>query len=123
MSLVSGPTIDGKRAFNASVSYSIGKFGFTVTSNYTGYVLKTASRVTTKYSDEAFNRYIFEYQSQAPRELIDVRMDYKWSRRFTPYFQARNVFGRPIIMSTQDRPLNHAEYGDPIYELGVRGVW
>jgi hypothetical protein len=86
-------------------------------------VLKSASRQTVKYSDEPVNRYIFEYQYQAPRELVDVRMDYKWSRKFTPYFQARNVFARPIIMSTQARPLNHAEYGDPIYELGVRGAW
>jgi hypothetical protein len=35
----------------------------------------------------------------------------------------RNVLKRAIVTSTQDRPSNRAEYGDPIYELGVRGVW
>jgi hypothetical protein len=112
-----------KRAFNVSLSYSIGKFGMTVTSNYTGYVLKSANRSTVKYSDEPVNRYNFEYVYQAPRELIDVRLDYKWSRRFTPYFQARNIFGRPIITTSNLMPINHADYGDPIYELGVRGAW
>ena len=112
-----------KRAYNVTLNYSIGKFGFTVTSNYTGYVLKSASRVTVKYSDEKYNRYVFQYQSQAPRELVDVRVDYQYSRKFTPYFQARNVFGRGIITSSNLGPVNHAEYGDPIYELGVRGVW
>lgn len=91
--------------------------------NYTGNVLKAANRLTVKYSDVPVNRYDFEYIYQAPRELVDFRMDYKWSRKFTPYFQARNVFGRPIVTSTQARPSNHAEYGDPIYELGVRGAW
>jgi len=112
-----------KRAFNASLNYSVGRWGFTLTSNYTGNVLKAASRQTVKYSDVAVNQYFFEYQYQAPRELLDLRIDFKWSRKFTPYFQARNILARPIIMSTQDRPLNHAEYGDPIYELGVRGIW
>jgi hypothetical protein len=86
-------------------------------------VLKAANRLTVKYTDVAVNRYDFEYIYQAPRELVDVRVDYKWNRKFTPYFQARNVFARPIVTSTQMLPSNHAEYGDPIYELGVRGVW
>jgi hypothetical protein len=112
-----------KRAFNATLTYSIGKFGFTLTSNYTGKVLKSANRVSVKYSDVAVNRYIFEYIYQSPRELVDFRMDYKINRKFTPYFQMRNVLKRAIVTSTQDRPSNRAEYGDPIYELGVRGVW
>ncbi len=112
-----------KRAFNVSLNYTLGRFGITVTSNYTGYVLKSANRLTVKYSDVAVNRYAFEYQYQAPRELIDVRLDYKWNRKFTPYFQARNVFGRSIVTTSNLMPINHAEYGDPIYELGVRGVW
>lgn len=112
-----------KRAFNVSLNYTLGKFGFTVTSNYTGYVLKSANRQTVKYSDVPVNRYAFEYQYQAPRELVDVRIDYKWNRRFTPYLEARNIFGRPIITTSSLMPINHAEYGDPIYELGVRGIW
>ena len=112
-----------KQSFNVSLNYSIGKLGFTVTSNYTGKVLKAANRLTVKYSDVSVNRYDFEYAYQAPRELIDLRIDYKWSRKFTPYFQARNVFARPIVMSSQSRPINHAEYGDPIFELGARGSW
>lgn len=112
-----------KRALNVTLNYSIGKFGFTATSNYTGKVLKSANRVTVRYSNETVNRYDFEYVYQAPRELVDVRIDYKWNRKFTPYFQARNIFGRPIITSTSFLPSNHAEYGDPIYELGMRGVW
>ncbi|MCX6951923.1 MAG: TonB-dependent receptor, partial [Verrucomicrobia bacterium] len=112
-----------KRAFNVVLNYSVGKFGFTVTSNYTGKVLKTVNRLTVKYSNEAVNRYPFEYIYQAPRELVDLRVDYKYSRKFTPYFQARNVLGRAIVTSTAFLPSNRAEYGDPIYELGVRGVW
>ncbi len=112
-----------KRAFNVVLNYSVGKFGFTVTSNYTGKVLKAANRLTVKYSNEPVNRYAFEYLSQAPRELVDLRIDYKHNRKFTPYFQARNVFGRGIVTSTAVLPSNRAEYGDPIYELGVRGVW
>jgi hypothetical protein len=54
---------------------------------------------------------------------VDVRIEYKYNRKFTPYFQARNIFARPIVMSTPTEPFNRAEYGDPIYELGVRGVW
>ncbi len=112
-----------KRAFNITLNYSIGKLGVTVTSNYTGKVLKAANRLTVKYSDVSVNRYDFEYVYQAPRELVDVRLDYKYSRKFTPYFQMRNVFARPIVTSTNMLPSNHAEYGDPIYELGVRGAW
>jgi TonB-dependent receptor len=112
-----------KKALNVTLNYSIGKFGFTVTSSYTGKVLKAFSQKTVKYSDVAANQYFNELQYQAPRELVDVRLDYKWSTHFTPYFQARNVFGRPIVMSTSSLPFNHAEYGDPIYELGVRGAW
>ena len=112
-----------KRAFNVVLNYSVGKFGFTITSNYTGKVLKAANRLTVKYSNEPVNRYAFEYVSQSPRELVDFRVDYKHNRKFTPYFQARNVFGRAIVTSTTFLPQNRAEYGDPIYELGVRGVW
>jgi len=112
-----------KRAFNATLTYSVGKLGFTLTSNYTGKVLKSANRVTVKYSDVAVNRYIFEYIYQSPRELVDFRVDYKINRKFTPYFQMRNVLKRAIVTSTQSLPSNRAEYGDPIYELGVRGVW
>ena len=54
---------------------------------------------------------------------MDFRVDYKHNRKFTPYFQARNIFARPIVTSTAFLPSNRAEYGDPIYELGVRGVW
>ncbi len=112
-----------KQALNVTLNYSIGKFGFTATSNYTGHVLKAFSQKTVKYTNVTANDYYNELQYQAPRELVDVRLDYKWDRRFTPYFQARNIFGRPIIMSTPTVPFNHAEYGDPIYELGLRGVF
>ncbi|MEO6567487.1 MAG: TonB-dependent receptor [Opitutaceae bacterium] len=114
-----------KQALNVTLNYSIGKFGFTVTSSYTGHVLKAFSQKTVKYTDiaAANQTYFNELQYQAPRELVDVRIDYKHNRKITPYFQARNIFGRPIVMSTPTSPFNHAEYGDPIYELGVRGVW
>ncbi len=112
-----------KQSLNVTLNYSYGKFGFNVVTNYTGHVLKTVSQKTVKYSDVTANNYFNELQYQAPRELVDVRIDYKWNRKYTPYFQARNVFARPIIMSTPTLPFNHAEYGDPIYELGVRGVW
>ncbi|HWA09413.1 MAG TPA: TonB-dependent receptor [Opitutaceae bacterium] len=112
-----------KEALNVTLNYSIGKFALTATSSYTGHVLKAFSQKTVKYSDVATNSYYNEYQYQAPRELIDARIDYKWSNRVTPYFQARNILGRPIIMSTPTEPFNHAEYGDPIFEVGVRGVW
>jgi iron complex outermembrane recepter protein len=114
-----------KQALNVTLNYSIGKFGFTVTSSYTGHVLKAFSQKTVKYTDVAVANqdYYNELQYQAPRELVDFRVDYKHNRKITPYFQARNIFGRPIVMSTPIVPFNHAEYGDPIYELGVRGVW
>lgn len=112
-----------KQALNVELNYSIGKWGFNVVTNYTGHVLKAVSQKTVKYSDVPVNQYYNELQYQAPRELVDLRIDYKWNRKFTPYFQARNIFGRPIVMSTPILPFNHAEYGDPIYELGVRGIW
>ncbi len=112
-----------KKAVNVTLNYSIGKFSTTITSNYTGRVLKAFSQKTVKYTDVATNNYYNELQYQAPRELVDVRIEYKYSRLLTPYLLVRNVFGRPIIMSTPTVPFNHAEYGDPIYELGVRGVW
>ena len=112
-----------KQALNITVNYSIGKFGFNIATNYTGKVYKVNSLKTIKYSDVAVNQYFNELQYQAPRELVDVRIDYKLNSKFTPYFQARNIFGRPIVMSTQALPFNHAEYGDPIYELGIRGAW
>ena len=114
-----------KQALNVTLNYSIGKFGFNLSTNYTGRVLATGgiSQKTVKYSDVAVNQYFNELQYQAPRELVDLRIDYKWNRKFTPYFQARNLLGRPIVKSTPKLPANHAEYGDPIFELGVRGVW
>jgi len=87
------------------------------------HVLKTVTQKTIKYSDVAVNQYFNELQYQPPRELVDIRIDYKWSNHFTPYFQARNILGRPIVMSTPTLPINHAEYGDPIFELGLRGTW
>jgi hypothetical protein len=65
------------------------------------------------------NRYFNEQQCQAARELVDV---HKWSSRITSYFEARNILGRPIIFETSNLPLNHTEYGDPIYDLGVPGA-
>lgn len=69
------------------------------------------------------NRHDFEHISHVPRERADVRIGYKWSPKFTPYFQARNVVGGPTVTSTPSLPSNHAEYGDSIFELGVRGAW
>ena len=124
-----------KQAFNIQLNYSIGKFGINVVSNYTGHVLKSGSgtgqvsgsgaivQKTVKYSNVATNDYYNELQYQAPRNVVDVRIDYKWNKRYTPYFQARNILKRPIVISTPMLPFNHAEYGDPIYELGVRGAW
>ena len=112
-----------KQAFNVSLSTTFGKWGFNIQSNYAGRQLKALSQKTVKYSDVAVNQYFNEQQYQAAREVVDVRVDYKWSSRITPYFQVRNILGRPIIFETSNLPLNHAEYGDPIYELGVRGVW
>lgn len=111
-----------KRALNVQLNYSYGKFGFNVISNFTGRVLKLVTQKTVKYTDLP-NQYYNELQYQAPRALVDVRIDYKWNRKYTPYLEVRNIFGRPINMVTQSVPFNHAEYGDPIFELGVRGVW
>lgn len=112
-----------KRAMNVQLNYSYGKFGFNIITNYTGKVLKVVSQKTVKYSDLAANQYYNELQYQSPRELVDIRIDYKWNRKYTPYLEVRNIFGRSISMATQSVPFNHAEYGDPIYEFGVRGVW
>ena len=124
-----------KQAFNIQLNYSIGKFGFNAVSNYTGHVLKSGSgtgqvsgsgaivQKTVRYSNATANDYYNELQYQAPRNVVDVRVDYKWSKRYTPYFQVRNILKRPIVIATPTLPFNHAEYGDPIYELGVRGAW
>jgi iron complex outermembrane receptor protein len=112
-----------KQALNVSLSTTLGKFAFNIQSNYAGRQLKALSQKTVKFSDVAVNQYFNEQQYQAPRELIDVRIDYKMNSHFSPYFQVRNITGRPIVFETKNLPLNHAEYGDPIYELGVRGVW
>ena len=124
-----------KQAFNIQLNYSIGKFGFNAVSNYTGHVLKSGSgtgqvsgsgaivQKTVRYSNATANDYYNELQYQAPRNVVDVRIDYKWSKRYTPYFQVRNILKRPIVIATPTLPFNHAEYGDPIYELGVRGAW
>jgi iron complex outermembrane recepter protein len=124
-----------KQALNVQLNYSIGKFGLNIVSNYTGHVLKSGSgtgvvsgagaivQKTVRFSDRTVNDYYNEIQYQAPRNVVDVRMDYKWNKRYTPYFQVRNILKRPIIIATPMLPFNHAEYGDPIYELGVRGAW
>ena len=122
-----------KRSLNVQLNYSIGKFGLNVVSNYTGYVLKSGTgngtvsgngaiiMKTIRYSNASTNSYYNEAQYQAPRCTVDARIDYKINPRYTLYFQARNVLGRPIVISTQFMPFNHAEYGDPIFELGLRG--
>ena len=121
-----------KQALNVELNYSIGKFGINIVTNYTGHVLRTGGVVqkTVQYSDidpatgkKVLPQYYDELNYQAPRELVDVRIDYKWNSRFTPYFQARNIFARPIVGSTPIEPFNYATYGDPIYEIGVRGIW
>jgi iron complex outermembrane recepter protein len=112
-----------KQSLNVSVNYTYHKFGINLQSNYTGHVLKSVTQKTVKYSDLALNQYFNELLYQAPRETIDFRLDYKWSTRLTPYVQVRNIFGRSIVWSTPSLPFNHAEYGDPIYEVGIRGVW
>jgi TonB-dependent receptor len=122
-----------KQSFNLQLNYYIGKFAFNIISNYTGHVLKSGTGTgtvsgngaivmkTVKYSDVAANNYYNELQYQAPRATVDLRIDYKWDQRYTLYFEARNVLSRPIVIATPILPFNHAEYGDPIYEIGVRG--
>lgn len=131
-----------KKSLNIQLNYSIGSFGLNIVSNYTGRVLKSGSgtgavsgsgaivQKTVQFSDinpatglRVAPNYYNELQYQSPRNVVDVRIDYKWNKRYTPYFQARNVLGRPILIATPLVPFNHAEYGDPIYELGVRGAW
>ena len=35
---------------------------------------------------------------------------------------SNDIFARPIVMATPTLPFNHAEYGDPIYELGAEAA-
>jgi len=44
------------------------------------------ARKPSNITDVPVNQYYNELQYQAPRELVDVRVDYKWNRKFTPYF-------------------------------------
>lgn len=109
------------RSMNVELNYSIGKFSITGTCNYADRYQGGATRNTVKFANEAVNRYYFENVHFAPRAFVDVRMDYKWNRKFTPYLQIRNVFNRPFVLSTQTVVNTHFETGDPGFELGVRG--
>ncbi|MSU50077.1 MAG: TonB-dependent receptor [Opitutus sp.] len=112
-----------KRMFNVVVSYAVGRLNFTLVHNYTGPITRVSARNTIRYANETVNRYFFEQNKLRPRPVTDLRIDYRWSRRFTPYLQIRNLTATEFRARSQQVPLQHFEAGDPSYELGVRGVW
>jgi TonB-dependent receptor len=112
-----------KELMNFVVNYRLGRWNTVVSTNYTGKVLRSISRKTIRYSGTAANAYLNEYVYSSPRALVDLRLDYRWSARFTPYLQVRNLFNRSQENLTFDRFRSYTTYGDPMFEFGVRGVW
>jgi TonB-dependent receptor len=112
-----------RRALNALVSWSIDRFHFTLANNYQGKYNRVAARSTVRYANETANRYYIEQNALKPRNVVDLRMEYRWDRRYTPYLQIRNLTNTAFRAHSQSVLLQYFEVGDPSFELGLRGVW
>ncbi|HRE82372.1 MAG TPA: TonB-dependent receptor [Opitutaceae bacterium] len=112
-----------KEQLNVVINYRLGRWSALLSTHYTGDVFRGSTRRTVRYSGTTANQYFNEERFSAARALVDLRIDYRINQRFTPYLQVRNLFARPQIYESVGRLLHYTTYGDPMYELGVRGVW
>lgn len=107
---------------NAILGWRVGRWNFLTTVNYTGDV-ETAFG-TSATAPSTFTRAVTK---------TDLTINYAVHRRATIYLQARNIFGkgRTEFQTPSDAalfkqfqvPSRYSEFGDPIFYLGVRGVW
>lgn len=108
--------------FNFAFNTTYKRLNAFITLNYTGEGLLSNTSNTVTYTGAPADFYISQTKT-APRALTDVRLEYQLSSRVTPYIQVHNLFNRPIINTVDERTVLHAQYGDPSYEIGIRGVW
>jgi TonB-dependent receptor len=108
--------------FNVVVSDTYKKLNAMVAFNYTGASLLSDASDTVAFTGQATNFYI-QRNMFAPYAVTNVRLEYRASRRVTPYFQVYNLFNRPQYNTVDGHMTLRAQYGDPTYEVGIRGVW
>ncbi len=108
--------------FNFVVSDTYKKLNAMVAFNYTGASLLTDASDAVAYTGQATNFYIAKTMFSA-YPVTNVRLEYRASSRVTPYFQVYNLFNRPQYNTIDGHMTLRAQYGDPTYELGIRGVW
>jgi iron complex outermembrane receptor protein len=108
--------------FNFVVSDTYKKLNAMVAFNYTGASLLTDVSDAVAYTGQTGNFYI-QKTMFAPYAVTNVRLEYRASRRVTPYFQVYNLFNRPQYNTIDGHMTLRAQYGDPTYEVGIRGVW
>ncbi len=108
--------------FNFEINGTYKKLNALATFNYTGASLLSDTSQTVQYTGAPANFYIAKTMF-APRALTNLRLEYALSRRVTPYFQVYNLFNRPQYNTIDGHLTLRSQYGDPTYELGIRGVW
>lgn len=110
------------KSANFIVGWRLRKFNFLTTVNYTGDVETNFG--TTATTASTFTEAVTK---------TDVTVNYTLHPRATIYLQIRNIFGEgrsefqtpsdPTLFKQMRVRSRYSEYGDPIFYLGLRGVW
>ncbi len=108
--------------FNFEINGTYKKLNALVTFNYTGPSLLSLTSDTVAYTGQNTNFYVRKTMF-GPYPTTNVRLEYAINKRITPYFQVYNLFNRPQYNTVDGHVTLRSQYGDPTYELGIRGVW
>ncbi len=108
--------------FNFEVNGTYKKLNALVTFNYTGPSLLSLTNDSVAYTGQSTNFYVRKTMF-GPYPTTNVRLEYAINKRITPYFQVYNLFNRPQYNTVDGHVTLRSQYGDPTYEVGIRGVW
>ncbi len=110
------------RSANAILGWRYGRFNFLTTVNHTGEVETAFGANPT--APTTFNEAVTK---------TDFTINYTVNPRATVYLQIRNIFGEgrqefqtpsdPALFRNFRVPSRYSEFGDPIFNLGIRGRW
>lgn len=111
-----------KQQYNLALNWRFKRLTALLTMNYAGRVLSGVSRSDVNYAGQPL-AYVNSRQSIEPRKLLDLRLEYRWSQRVTPFVQLRDLLNEPVRVTQNGRLLSQMTFLDPRVEFGFKGNW
>ncbi|MSU52890.1 MAG: TonB-dependent receptor [Opitutaceae bacterium] len=111
-----------KQQYNMILNWRFKALTTLLTMNYAGRVLSSVSRSDVNYAGQPL-AYFNSKQYIEPRKLLDLRMEYRWSQRVTPFVQLRDLLNAPVRVTENGRLLRQMTFLDPRIEFGIKGLW